>query len=352
MARTLEMELQEQSVGVYPPSFCNWRLLLAVMVITELSVVLIGLGRGGLPGWQWLGMASVYSQWMALFCASGLCVTSGWTSRFSARGAWIGSWLIAMWLAMIFSYAAWAAVFVYMQDVISDTIGLFVLKSVFAVGLVAVVFFRYLEIRARWRLELMAQAEARVQALQARIRPHFLFNSLNTIASLIPDDPASAEAATLDLADIFRGSMRRADQLIYLSDELELAHQYLDMERRRLGERLEVDWRVDELPAAAAVLPLMLQPLLENAVAHGIQTLQRGGKIAVYGRTEGDQVVITISNPLAPEGSDTSGHGMAIRNIRERLSLAFGSRASLLTNQDKEQLYAVLSLPYVEHSDH
>jgi two-component system sensor histidine kinase AlgZ len=352
MTGTLEMELQEQSMGVYPPSFCNWRLLLTVMVITELAVVLVGLGRGGLPGWQWLGMASIYSQWMALFCASGLCLTSGWTSRWSARGAWIGSWLIAIWLSMIFSYAGWLAVLVFRPGMISDSVGMFVLKSVFAVGLVAVVFFRYLEIRARWRLELMAQAEARVQALQARIRPHFLFNSLNTIASLIPDNPVSAEAATLDLADIFRGSMRRADQLISLSDELELARQYLDMERRRLGERLEVNWRVDELPAAAAVLPLMLQPLLENAVAHGIQTLQQGGKVAVYGRTEGDQVVITISNPLAPEDSDTSGHGMAIRNIRERLSLAFGSRASLLTNQDEEQFYAVLSLPYVEHSDH
>jgi two-component system sensor histidine kinase AlgZ len=352
MTGTLEMELQEQSMGVYPPSFCNWRLLLTVMVITELAVVLVGLGRGGLPGWQWLGMASIYSQWMALFCASGLCLTSGWTSRLSARGAWIGSWLIAIWLSMIFSYAGWLAVLVFRPGMISDSVGMFVLKSVFAVGLVAVVFFRYLEIRARWRLELMAQAEARVQALQARIRPHFLFNSLNTIASLIPDNPVSAEAATLDLADIFRGSMRRADQLISLSDELELARQYLDMERRRLGERLEVNWRVDELPAAAAVLPLMLQPLLENAVAHGIQTLQQGGKVAVYGRTEGDQVVITISNPLAPEDSDTSGHGMAIRNIRERLSLAFGSRASLLTNQDEEQFYAVLSLPYVEHSDH
>lgn len=346
------MELQEQSAGVYPPSFCNWRLLLAVMIITELSVVLIGLGRGGLPGWQWLGMATVYSQWMALFCASGLCVTSGWTSRLSARGAWIGSWLMAMWLAMVFSYAAWAAVFVYIPDMISDTVGMFVIKSVFAVGLVAVVFFRYLEIRARWRLELMAQAEARVQALQARIRPHFLFNSLNTIASLIPDDPASAEAATLDLADIFRGSMRRADQPIALADELQLARQYLDMEQRRLGERLQVDWRVDELPPAASVLPLMLQPLLENAVAHGVQAHDTGGKISVYGRTEGDHVVITIGNPLAPEGSNTSGHGMAIRNIRERLSLAFGSRADLLTNQDEDRFYAVLSLPYVEHSDH
>ena len=352
MTGTLEMDLQEQSGGVYPPSFCNWRLLLAVMVITEVSVVLVGLGRGGLPGWRWLGMASIYAQWMALVCASGLCVTSGWTSRIGARSAWRGSWLIAITLAAVFSFAGWMAALVFVPGMISDAVGMFVLKSVLAVGLVAAVFFRYLEIRARWRSELIAQAEARVQAVQARIRPHFLFNSLNTIASLIPDNPESAEEATLDLADIFRGSMRRADQLISLSDELDLARQYLDMEQRRLGERLEVDWRVDELPAAAAVLPLMLQPLLENAVAHGIQALDQGGKIAVYGRTEGDQVVITIGNPLAPEGSDTSGHGMAIRNIRERLSLAFGSRSSLLTNQDNEQFYAVLSLPYVKYSDH
>ncbi len=119
-----------------------------------------------------------------------------------------------------------------------------------------------------------------MQALQARIRPHFLFNSLNTIASLMTHDPESAEAATLDLADIFRGSMRRADQLIALSDELELARQYLDMERRRLGERLEIDWRVDELPAGAAVLPLMLQPLLENAVAMASRPCRKAEKLS------------------------------------------------------------------------
>lgn len=349
---SLDIGSGEVTAGIYPPSFCEWRLLLAVVVITEVSVILVGLGRGGLPGWQWLSVASLYSQWLALFCAAGLCLASGWTGRLSVRGAWLGSWLVAIWLALIFSYAAWQADALFGPGLVSDTAAMFVLKNVFAVGLVTVVFFRYLEIRARWRSDLITQAEARVQALQARIRPHFLFNSLNTIASLIPDDPVNAEAATLDLADIFRGSMRRADRLISLADELQLARQYLDMEHRRLGDRLTVDWRVEELPPGAAVLPLTLQPLLENAVSHGIQTLEQGGKMSVYGRAEGDQVVITISNPLAPEGSDTSGHGMAIGNIRERLSLAFGARASLLTNQDKERFYAVLSLPYVKHSDH
>ncbi|MBT8055799.1 MAG: histidine kinase, partial [Gammaproteobacteria bacterium] len=238
----------ERITAVYPPTFCNWRLLLAVAVITEVSVILVGLGPGGFPGWGWFLTASVYVQWLALFCAAGLCIVSGWTGRFSSDGAWVFSWLIVLFLAMVFSFAAWLGAAISMPGAIQDDVGMFVLKNVMAVGLVALVFFRYLVMRARWKAELLAQSEARVQALQARIQPHFLFNSLNTIASLVHDDPENAEAATLDLADIFRGSMRRADQLIPLRAELKLARQYLDMEQRRLGERLEVEWRVDDLP--------------------------------------------------------------------------------------------------------
>jgi two-component system sensor histidine kinase AlgZ len=345
------MEAIDSGIDVHPPSFCDWRQLFAVIVITEVSVILVGVGRGGFPGWQWLGVASIYAQWMALFCASGLCVSSGWIGRLTARGAWVSSWLTVILLAFAFSYAAWLAARLAMPGWVGVGAGSFVLGSVFAVGLVAVVFFRYLAIRARWRAELMAQAEARVQALQARIQPHFLFNSLNTIASLIPGQPASAEAATLDLADIFRGSMRRADQLIPLAEELQLAKRYLDMEKRRLGERLEVEWRVDELPAGASVLPFILQPLVENAVGHGVQARADGGQVSIYGRSEGDRVVITIGNPVAAEDMPSRGHGMALRNIRERLALAFGGRASLQTHRDKDRFYAVLSIPHVKHTD-
>ena len=225
------------------------------------------------------------------------------------------------------------------------------MQSVLTVALVSAPMFRYLYIRAQSQLQLLAQSEARVQALQARIRPHFLFNSLNTIASLIPDDPRGAERATEDLADLFRGSMRRSDDPIRLAEELELAKKYLHMEQRRIGERLRVDLQLDELPPDALILPLTLQPLLENAVVHGIQPLVDGGEIRVYGRIESDKVVVTICNPFGPDGQVSTGHGMALTNIRERLKLVFGTAASLITHQDAEQFFAVLSLPYVKSTD-
>ena len=123
------------------------------------------------------------------------------------------------------------------------------------------------------------------------------------------------------------------------------------MEQRRLGDRLRIDWRVSELPEGASILPLTLQPLLENAVGHGIQPRADGGELKVYGRAEKDKIVIAISNPLGQEEHNKSGHGMALANIRERMELAFGPAASLITHQNEEQFFAVLSLPYVKNTD-
>ena len=337
--------------GVYPPLFCRWRLLLAVMAVTQISVMLMGVGTLREFSLAWLGFASLYAQSLALVTALSLCISRAWLGRLSARGAWLGSWVVAVLVALLFSYSAGVVGTVLGAGPGRENFSLFVLQSVLAVALVGVALLRYLFIRAQWRAQVLAQSEARVQALQARIRPHFLFNSLNTIASLIPEEPLSAERAIEDLADLFRGSMRRADSLISLSEELDLARRYLQMEERRLGDRLRVEWRVSELPDGASILPLTLQPLLENAVAHGIQPRADGGELKVYGRAEKDNIVITISNTLGPDEDDNRGHGMALANIRERMELAFGPAASLITHQNEEQFFAVLSLPYVENTN-
>lgn len=344
-------EIRMTQRGLFPPSFCNWRLLLGVAVVTQLSIMLIALGALEQVSQVWLGLVSLYGQALALFCALSVCIGRAWIQRLSSGDAWITAWLIAFIAAIAFSYITGVVGTVLGLGPGRDMLADFMLKSVLAVSLVSIALFRYLFIRSQWEAETLAKAEASVQALQARIRPHFLFNSLNTIASLVPDDPEGAERATEDLADLFRGGMQRVDQLIRLEDELHLARKYLDMEQRRLGDRLTVEWAVDELPPGAAVLPLILQPLLENAVGHGIQSRTEGGKIRVYGRKEDQNVVITITNPLAGE-SARQGHGMALRNIRQRLELEFGGRASLITSQDDEYFYAVLSVPHVTNTDH
>jgi len=351
METVSSQQLESTQRGVYPPLFCRWRLLLAVMAVTQISVLLMGVGTLREFSLLWLGVASLYAQTLALITALSLCISRAWLGRLSARGAWLGSWVVAVLVALLFSYSAGVVGTVLGAGPGRENFSIFVLQSVLAVALVGVALLRYLFIRAQWRAQVLAQSEARVQALQARIRPHFLFNSLNTIASLIPEEPLSAERAIEDLADLFRGSMRRADSLISLSEELDLARRYLQMEERRLGDRLRVEWRVSELPEGASILPLTLQPLLENAVAHGIQPRADGGELRVYGRAEKDNIVITISNTLGPEEADNRGHGMALANIRERMELAFGPAASLITHQNEEQFFAVLSLPNVENTN-
>ena len=337
--------------SVHPPSFCRWRLLLVVVLVTQITVLLIGIGTLREFSLVWLGKVSMYAQTLALVTALGLCITHVWLGRLAARTAWLGSWFLAIVIALAFSYVVGIVGTVLEIGPGREDFNLYLLQSVLAVALVSAALLRYLFMRAQWRAQLMAQSEARVQALQARIRPHFLFNSLNTIASLIPEDPGGAERAIEDLADIFRGSMRRADNLISLSEELDLARKYLQMEQRRLGGRLRVDWQVSELPKGASVLPLTLQPLLENAVAHGIQPRVEGGELRVYGRSEKENIVVTICNPVGPDEHISEGHGMALENIRERLALAFGPVASLITHQNDEQFFAVLSMPYVENTD-
>jgi len=342
------MDVSHLSRAVYPPTFCRFRMFLAIMVVTQLSVLLMGMGRTGGISWQWLTLISSYAQCLALFCTATACIVRPWLLRLPVREAWIVNWLLVLLAAVAFSYLCGIVGTVLGVGPGPAGLAIFMLRSTLAVGMVHAALLRYLFIRTQWQNELLAQADARVQALQARIRPHFLFNSLNTIASLVPVQPEAAERATEDLADLFRGSMQRADRMIPLSEELELARKYLDMENRRLGDRLQVEWEVSEIPGQLPVLPLILQPLLENAVAHGIQPRESGGTIRVYGRGQPGGVMMTISNPLpdqAVPAASKEDHGMALHNIRQRLELAHGDDASLLTHTDEKNFYAVLTLP-------
>ena len=174
-----------------------------------------------------------------------------------------------------------------------------------------------------------AQSEARLAALNARIRPHFLFNSLNAVLSLIRARPQQAEAALESLADLFRAAMRDPGDLLSLADEIALSQQYLALESLRLGERLAVDWQIGAIPMDLPIPPLMLQPLLENAIYHGIELAPEGGTVRIVLAQRGDELTISITNPTTGQRQHAAGNQIAVANIRERLALYYDLEARL-----------------------
>lgn len=192
-----------------------------------------------------------------------------------------------------------------------------------------------------------AIAESRLQALQARIRPHFLFNSINAVLSIVRTDPKQAETALLDMADLFRVLMKNNRELVPLADEIELCRQYLALERLRLTDRLTVEWHLNSMPGDALIPPLVLQPLLENAVYHGIEPSSTPGIVSINIFYKGGEVHAILRNPYrADGGSHHGGNKMALRNIHERLKLHFDAEG-VLESRIRDDIYEVhIRMPY------
>ena len=226
----------------------------------------------------------------------------------------------------------------------------FLLRNEGICAIVAAMLLRYLFVAHQWRLHVREEARSRIHALQARIRPHFLFNSMNTIASLTRSNPGRAEEAVEDLADLFRATLKDSEKPLRMKEELELTRIYQRIEKLRLAERLDVAWRVNNLPMRAIVPSLSIQPLLENAIYHGIEPLDGGGTVTIEGALEGDDVVISVANPVAKDanGSGRPGNQLALDNIRQRLRLAYGERGRVEVREEAERYEVTLRFPYDE----
>jgi two-component system sensor histidine kinase AlgZ len=183
-----------------------------------------------------------------------------------------------------------------------------------------------------WRAkgQTPAATTARLTELQSRIRPHFLFNTLNTAIALVRDEPAKAEAILEDLSDLFRHVLVEQGDTATLADELALARRYLEIEQLRFGERLQVEWAIDDSAGAARLPPLLLQPLVENAVQHGVEPSATGAQLRVSTRLRGGMVVIKVTNTV-PAGQGRRGHGLALENVRDRLKLLHDLQGSFRT---------------------
>lgn len=341
---------------LYLPDFCTPRAALAVVLIVELTAFILTLARDGtaVGFWSEWSRTSLFLLWIGLAGAGVLCWMGPRLRRLRvAQGSAAVLLLLAAIIALI-SVIAWS---LGRSNLIEDAgatalfparLGGFLVRNVAIGAIVTALALRYFYVTHEWRRNIEMQAAARVHALQARIRPHFLFNSMNTIASLTRSNPAMAEQAVQDLADLFRANLSEKRNTITLAEELEVARIYQRIEQLRLGERLQVDWKIDTLPRDALVPGLMLQPLLENAIYHGIEPQPQGGTVTVTGELTGDLITIIVRNPVTESESEREGNRLALANIRERLDLLYGERGLVKSGRFDTEYIVTLRFPHVE----
>jgi two-component system sensor histidine kinase AlgZ len=331
------------------PNFCDPRMVLAVVLVSELLALVFTLVRTAEAAILLTELAriSVLMQWLGLTSAAVICVAKAPLRRASTPVATGVVLALVLTNVLVLSIATVLAgrwlgggeTF----DFFPSDLWQFAARNVFIGLIVTALLLRYFFVSQQWRNHVEAEARSRIDALQARIRPHFLFNSMNTIASLTRSDPSRAEEAVEDLADLFRATLSDAGRLLSLKEELELTRIYQRIEMLRLGDRLSVEWDVAALPMRARLPGLTIQPLLENAIYHGIEPLDAGGTVLIRGRCDGKQIEIEVINPRLETTSDNGhrGHRIAIDNIRERLWLAFDGRGTLAVDDRAPDSYSV-----------
>jgi two-component system sensor histidine kinase AlgZ len=327
------------------PDFCAIRMLFAVVITAELLAVVLTLGSGGglVRFWDDLSLRSLFVQWIAIGATAVLCVTKPLLRTLGHTAAGLAAWVLVMVTAAALSLLA-----LWLVPELVEPAGVvaFLVRTLGVVAIIAAIVLRYLYEQHCQRQRELAESQARFDALQARIRPHFLFNSMNTIANLTRADPARAEAVVEDLAELFRASLSDTDSLSTLGEELELAEGYLRIEAQRLGERLETEWDLDGLPMTAPVPRLLLQPLLENAVYHGIEPALDGGRISISGRCRRGVVSLSVRNSLpAGDAAARPGNRMAQANVRDRLAALYGEAAGLVVGQVEGDYQVRLHFP-------
>ena len=331
------------------PDFCDGRNVFLMVGGAEFLAIILTLSQGFSEGdlWTRLALVSLFVQWVTIGSVALLCHFRDRLNALTTRQTTGFSYAIILGVTLALSVVAiWLIQYLYLtphpglaQNVI--------MRNLVICAIVTALMLRYFYVQHQWKSNTEAEARARIQALQARIRPHFLFNSMNTIANLTRADPDQAEKAVLDLADLFRVSLADKNYLT-LEEELNVTKQYLSIEKHRLGDRITLEWRIDEDVDCNTKIPaLILQPLVENALYHGIEPLTEGGTVTISLHNLPDAIEVSVSNPLSTVTNQQrhKGNRMAQDNIRQRLLLAFGEQGRLKIQARDEEYTVSFKIP-------
>jgi two-component system, LytTR family, sensor histidine kinase AlgZ len=327
------------------PNFCDAKTVLMLMLTAQVVAAIAVLAPSFTPVqvgfWATLGPASVLAHWLALTSSAALCLATPLLNRMAAGIAAAAAIALVACNAFTCSWLSFQGLrLMYPED--QQLPSSFLLRVTGLSILVTMIALRYMYMQHQWQRQVQANARVQVQALTARIRPHFLFNTLNTATTLISIDAERAERVLVDLSELFRAALKAGDEPITLSEELDLAKGYLAIEQLRLGPRLKVVYHLDDAPLNFRLPPLLLQPLVENAVYHGIQPRVDGGTVTVSAKVQRNRLTLSVHNPKAEAAAGAErGNGLAHANISARLRYAFPA--------DATQHYAKLEIIETAH---
>jgi len=342
---------EDNRAQIYLPDFRAPGTILVVLLVAELIAIVLTLASYE-PGTflTELSKMSMYVLWLALLGTGLLSLIGPWAEKQGNTKAFVLCFVALELMCLVLAEVTWQTTIRFGEAVIiDDTHERFILRTFAISSIIIALSMRYLYVSSEWRRSIVLEAQARISALQALIRPHFLFNSMNTIASLTRSNPQLAEEAVEDLADLLRANLGSQNNRTTLKQELEVAAIYQRIEKLRLGDRLKVRWDVAELPMRAQIPSLTIQPLLENAIYHGIELLPEGGEVVVSGRVADNQLQIEMSNPIAPnEARKTGGNKMALQNIRQRFELAYTNNATVDVTESDENFSIRITFPFEE----
>ena len=342
-------EPSRKDTQAYLPDFCSAATLFIVLLVAELVAIALTLAAYDTGGQFLVDLSntSFFVLWLALLGTAVMCQLRRRLEDAGPMRAFVIGFIVLEILCLVIAELAWQLTRIFGQSVIiDDAHGTFIVRTFAISSIVIALAMRYLYVSSEWRRSIVLEAQARISALQALIRPHFLFNSMNTIASLTRSDPRQAEEAVEDLSDLLRATLSSPKDLSSLKQELETAAIYQRIEKLRLGDRLNVRWDIGDLPMRARIPNLTIQPLLENAIYHGIELLPDGGEVVVTGKRDGKMLEISMSNPVASgRARDKDGNKMAMSNIRQRFELAYDGRATVDVDDSENAFTVVLRFP-------
>ena len=342
----------ESGSQAYLPDFCAASTVFVVVLVAALVAIVLTLaGAAGSGRFLFeLSKTALFVLWLSLLGCALMCMLRSRLEGAGKTRAFVLGFLILLAMCVLLAEIAYQLTRIFAQSVIiHDSHAGFLFRTFTVSAIIIALGMRYLYVSSEWRRSIVLEAQARISALQALIRPHFLFNSMNTIASLTRTDPRQAEEAVEDLSDLLRANLGSSKNRTSLKQELETAAIYQRIEKLRLGDRLKVRWDVADLPMRALIPSLTIQPLLENAIYHGIELLPDGGEVTVTGKRDGRDLVISMSNPVA-SGTERSkrGNKMAMGNIRQRFELAYGNRAAVEISDESDRFTVSLRFPLEE----